>query len=182
MIKTVVIFFDLGSVLCRGESLDGRDYLIFRSIYGMPLEDEDMISMSKNPLTESEIKGVIVRCHRLYESDLFANLIGNVRDYNLIFGIATNSPKEVVVFIESLEFIQKELVVISSLEGVSKPQLEFFEKMVDISKKYSPDKILFLDDKQNIVDAANLLPSITALQFDNTEGGSLFEFIKKELK
>ncbi|MDD2376679.1 MAG: hypothetical protein PHD15_04690 [Clostridia bacterium] len=182
MIKTLVIFFDLGGVLCRGESLEGRDYLIFCSIYGIPLKTEDIISMSKNPPTESEIKDVIIRCHRLYESDLFANLIGNVKDCNLIFGIATNSPKEVVLFTESLEFIQKELIVISSLEGISKPQLEFFEKMIDISKKYNPDKIIFLDDKQNIVDAANIFQNITAFKFDNAECDSLFEFIKSVLK
>jgi len=177
MSKTVIVFLDLGGVLCLGESLNQRSHLIFRSIYGMLHEVEDMISILKNPPTEIEINDVIKRCHRLYEPDLFYDLI----DYNLFFGIATNSPKEVVLFTEKLSFIQQDLVMISSLVGVSKPELEFFKMMVDISKKYSPHKILFVDDKKNIVDAANLVPQITAIHFDNTEGGSLYEFIKKNL-
>ena len=177
MSKTVIVFLDLGGVLCLGENLDERSYQIFRSIYKKPIEVEDMISILKNSPTEIEIKDVIKRCHRLYEPDLFYNLI----DYNVIFGIATNSPKEVVLFTDKLSFIQQDLVIISSLIGVSKPELEFFKEMVVISQKYSPYKILFIDDKRNIVDAANLVPKIIAIHFDNTEGGSLYECIKKEL-
>ena len=181
MSKTVVVFFDLGGVLCKGESLNGRDYLIFRIIYEMPLEEIDALEMSKNPPTETEIKEVIMRCHRLYEQDLFNNLINAMPNCNLFFGIATNSPKEVTIFTDNLQGVEQELVITSSLTGVSKPQVEFFEKMVEISQKYNPDEIFFVDDKKNIVATANFLPKITALQFDNTKGCSLFEFVKNNL-
>lgn len=178
MIK--VIAFDLIGVLLRENDyvLSDQEDKIER-LFGKNSSDEEVINkaMKLTGLSEdavvNEIKKII---SSIYDVVIDLREIKNkYKDVKLF--VASNHVSYVKDFIREKYGNLFDKIIISASLGSYKPKKAFFEALIN-QAKVKPEEILFLDDRQENVDAA-LAVGIKAVLI---EGYNVLEVIDKNLK